>query len=119
MPDLKQLTFWSRQRTRQEAGNNPDLAAMQPTVGDTGADMPVREDLQPEAGAGVMADEPERAAGDHEFSAIAMVTEGVFTMKYEDGEVAYKAGDWCEVPAGTMHTEQTGAEGAKLLFGKK
>ena len=66
--------------------------------------------------------DPNHSGGDmhdHEFSAIAMVTEGVFTMKYEDGEVAYKAGDWCEVPAGTMHTEQTGAEGAKLLFGKK
>ena len=39
--------------------------------------------------------------------------------QYENETVAYNTGDWCEVPAGTMHTEQTGAEGAKILFGKK
>lgn len=55
----------------------------------------------------------------HEFSAFAMVTRGEFTVLLESGPVTHKPGEVCKVDAGTLHTEQTGAEGATLLIGKK
>ena len=55
----------------------------------------------------------------HEFSAFAMITRGEFTVMLENGPVAHKPGEVCKVDAGTLHTEQTGADGATLLIGKK
>ena len=52
----------------------------------------------------------------HDFSAYAMVEEGEFILEYEDGEVVHRAGECCEVPAGTRHSEKTGAAGAKVWF---
>ncbi len=55
----------------------------------------------------------------HEFSAFAMVMRGEFTVVRENETVTHRPGDICRVPAGTMHAEQTGAEGATLFIGKK
>ena len=55
----------------------------------------------------------------HDFSAMAMVTEGEFRLGLEDDTLVMKAGDWCEVPAGTLHSEQAGPVGATLLVGTK
>lgn len=65
---------------------------------------------------------PHYSGGDlhtHEFSAYALVAEGAFIVEYDDGPVTYHAGDSCELPAGTRHTEKAGAAGAKVWFAKK
>lgn len=55
----------------------------------------------------------------HEFSAMIMVTKGEFRLVLEDETQSFGPGQWCEVPTGTVHYEQTGAEGALLIAGKK
>ena len=55
----------------------------------------------------------------HDFSAIAMVAEGEFTVAYEDSAATFHAGDSCEVAAGTRHAEKSGPAGAKVWFATK
>ena len=55
----------------------------------------------------------------HEFSAMAMVTEGEFRLGLTDETRVMGAGDWCEVSAGTLHSEMAGPVGATLLVGTK
>ena len=55
----------------------------------------------------------------HEKSILWLVLEGRYTMVTEEGETDYKAGDWGLNPAGTLHTEKYGTEGAKFLVGTK
>ena len=55
----------------------------------------------------------------HEFSAMAMVTDGEFRLGLEDETRAMGVGEWCEVSAGTLHSENAGPVGATLLVGTK
>ncbi len=55
----------------------------------------------------------------HDFSAFAFVLSGEFTLVTEDGSVTHRPGEACKLAAGTLHSEQTGAIGAKILIGKK
>jgi quercetin dioxygenase-like cupin family protein len=55
----------------------------------------------------------------HDFSASVLVLKGAFTMVTEDGSVTHQPGDTCKLAAGTLHAEQTGADGATILIGKK
>ncbi|MXY02813.1 MAG: cupin domain-containing protein [Acidimicrobiales bacterium] len=55
----------------------------------------------------------------HEFSAMAMVTEGEFRLGLTDETRLMGVGDWCEVSAGTLHSEMAGPVGATLLVGTK
>ncbi len=55
----------------------------------------------------------------HDFSAFALVLSGEFTLVTEDGSVTHQPGDACKLAAGTLHSEQTGANGATILIGKK
>lgn len=55
----------------------------------------------------------------HEFSAMAMVTEGEFRLGLTDETRVMEVGDWCEVSAGTLHSEMAGPVGATLLVGTK
>ena len=55
----------------------------------------------------------------HDFSAMAMVTEGEFRLGLTDETRVMAVGDWCEVPAGMLHSEQAGPIGATLLVGTK
>lgn len=55
----------------------------------------------------------------HDFSAMLMVTSGEFHLVLEDRTDVMTEGDWCEVPAGTVHYEKSGADGASVLAGKK
>jgi mannose-6-phosphate isomerase-like protein (cupin superfamily) len=48
-----------------------------------------------------------------------LVAEGEFQVVYEGGTETFGPGDWCEVPAGTVHYEQTGPAGALVLAGTK
>ncbi|WP_419931229.1 cupin domain-containing protein [Candidatus Poriferisodalis sp.] len=55
----------------------------------------------------------------HDFSAMAMVTDGEFRLGLEDETRVMAVGDWCEVSAGTLHSEHAGPVGATLLVGTK
>ncbi len=55
----------------------------------------------------------------HDFSAFALVLSGAFTLVTEDGPVTHQPGEACKLAAGTLHAEQTGASGARILIGKK
>ncbi len=49
----------------------------------------------------------------HDFDAAVRITEGELLMTYPDRVDVLGMGDHCVVPAGTIHSEQTGPAGAK------
>lgn len=55
----------------------------------------------------------------HELSAMALVMRGEFTLALESESTTYGPGGWCELPAGTVHTERTGPSGATVLLAYK
>lgn len=55
----------------------------------------------------------------HDFFASVLVLKGEFTLVTEDGSVTHRPGETCKLAAGTLHAEQTGADGATILIGKK
>ncbi len=55
----------------------------------------------------------------HDFSARIYVLDGAFTILYENGPQTFTAGQYCQLNAGTMHAETTGASCAKVLAGLK
>ena len=55
----------------------------------------------------------------HERSVMLLVTKGEFMLRLEDGDTVFQPGGWCELPAGTLHTERTGPNGAMTLLGYK
>ncbi len=55
----------------------------------------------------------------HEFDAMIFVTSGEITVGRSDGATTFRAGDWCEVLAGTPHTESVGPEGVQYLSAKR
>ena len=55
----------------------------------------------------------------HDQSTIALVMSGEFTLVLESESMTYGPGEWCECPAGTVHTERTGPSGATVLLAHK
>ena len=55
----------------------------------------------------------------HDVSAMALVMSGEFSLVLESESTTYGPGEWCELPAGTVHTERTGASGATVLLAYK
>ncbi len=55
----------------------------------------------------------------HDFSAFVLVLDGELTLVTEDGPATHRPGEACKLAAGTLHAEQTGAGGARILIGKK
>ncbi|MDD9876369.1 MAG: hypothetical protein OXR84_02890 [Magnetovibrio sp.] len=55
----------------------------------------------------------------HDISVFAFVVDGAFTVVTEAGAETHRAGETRKVPAGTLHTERTGAEGATVLLARK
>ena len=49
---------------------------------------------------------------DHDFDARVLILRGELTMVYESHTMVLGPGDHCEVPAGTMHSEQGSSMGA-------
>jgi mannose-6-phosphate isomerase-like protein (cupin superfamily) len=60
-----------------------------------------------------------RAAHAHEFDARLFVLDGSITLVFGDERCAYRAGDSCTVPAGTMHEEHTEVDGVRYLAGRR
>ena len=55
----------------------------------------------------------------HELSAMAFVVSGEFILALESESTTYGPSEWCELPAGTVHTEGTGPSGATVLLAYK
>ena len=55
----------------------------------------------------------------HHFSVRGLVLDGGFTVIRKQKPVTYRAGDVFAVPAGDLHCEEIGAEGARVLVGRK
>lgn len=55
----------------------------------------------------------------HEFTATGIITSGELRMVYEDEEEVLRAGDSWTIPAGTVHSEQPGPEGATGLLARR
>lgn len=52
----------------------------------------------------------------HDFDARLLVTGGELTMALEDEAVVLRPGAECDVPAGTLHSEQGGPSGATAIL---
>lgn len=55
----------------------------------------------------------------HDFDARIMVTAGAMTMVMGGTRRTYGPGEWCEVPAGTLHAEEAGSSGASYIAGRR
>ncbi len=56
-----------------------------------------------------------RPAHTHPWDARLFILEGAFTLVFGDQTVVYRPGDVCEVRAGTVHEEHTGASGTRYV----
>ena len=55
----------------------------------------------------------------HDYSVLSLILGGEFVLTTADGTTVLKAGSWCEIPADTLHKEQTGAETGAYMVAKK
>jgi quercetin dioxygenase-like cupin family protein len=55
----------------------------------------------------------------HDYDIRGLVLSGVFIVNQGDAPVTYRASEIFDVPAGSSHTEEIGAEGANILVGRK
>lgn len=55
----------------------------------------------------------------HEFSASLLVLRGTFSLAFENESIELSPGETWEVPAGILHDERTGADGATILLARK
>lgn len=65
--------------------------------------------------------DPRPANGEHghHFSVRGLVLEGSFIVTKGSQPVTYRPGDVFMVPEGELHCEEVGAEGARILVGRK
>jgi len=59
---------------------------------------------------------PEHA---HEFDARVLVLEGAITIGRADDTHTFRAGEFCEIAAGTLHTEQCGPDGVRYVAARR
>ena len=55
----------------------------------------------------------------HDHDARLFVVDGTVTLDYGHQRVTYRAGDSCNVPAGTLHAEHTESDGVRLAIGRR
>ena len=55
----------------------------------------------------------------HDYDIRGLVLSGIFIVNDGGKPVTYRAGEIFDVPAGRSHTEEIGAEGAKIVVGRK
>jgi quercetin dioxygenase-like cupin family protein len=64
---------------------------------------------------------PRPANGEHghHYAVKGLVLGGVFTVIQNNAPVAFRRGEVFFVPAGDLHCEEIGPEGAEICFGRK
>jgi quercetin dioxygenase-like cupin family protein len=55
----------------------------------------------------------------HDFDARLFVVDGSLTLLRGEDRVMFGPGEVCSVPAGTVHAEQTEADGVRLVYGRR
>jgi len=55
----------------------------------------------------------------HDFDAQVLVLDGEITITRGGKAQTFRAGDSCEVPAGTAHAEQIGPQGVRYIAGRR
>ena len=55
----------------------------------------------------------------HDFDAQLLFLDGDMTIVRGGKAQTFRAGDTCEVPAGTVHAEQIGPQGVRYLAGRR
>ena len=55
----------------------------------------------------------------HDYDIRGLVLSGIFIVNDGGKPVTYRAGEIFDVPAGRSHTEEIGAEGARIVVGRK
>ena len=60
-----------------------------------------------------------RDAHAHKFGARLLVLDGSLTLVIGADRRTYRTGDTCTVPAGTMHAQDTEADGVRFLLGRR
>ena len=55
----------------------------------------------------------------HPFDACALILEGDFTITVEGRDQHYRAGEVFRLPAGTLHSERSGAGGVSYRAGRR
>lgn len=55
----------------------------------------------------------------HDFDARLYVLAGEITITRDNAPTTFRAGDCCEVPCGTMHTEQVGPDGVAIVSARR
>ena len=77
---------------------------------DKGYGEPARREFEPGL---------DRELHTHDHSALLLVLDGEFTLALETEATTHGPGGWCELEAGTVHTERTGPAGATVLLAAK
>jgi len=55
----------------------------------------------------------------HAFDARLFICDGAFALTVEGNKRTYVPGEWCEVPAGTVHAEEVGPHGVSFIVAKR
>ena len=55
----------------------------------------------------------------HPYDARLLILGGAFTVTRDGVAVTHRPGDICEVPAGCVHAEAVGPEGARFIAGRR
>ena len=55
----------------------------------------------------------------HAGSTAHIILEGEMTLTMDGASQTYRAGDRCDVPAGTTHSAQMGPQGCRYIVGEK
>jgi quercetin dioxygenase-like cupin family protein len=67
----------------------------------------------------VLEPKPPNTAHAHDYDIYGLVTEGTFIVWLDSEPATFKAGQVFAVPAGKMHAEEVGEDGARILVGRK
>jgi quercetin dioxygenase-like cupin family protein len=62
---------------------------------------------------------PVNSGHTHDYDIRGLVLSGIFIVNQGDAPVTYRVGEIFAVPAGRKHTEEIGADGARIVVGKK
>jgi len=55
----------------------------------------------------------------HDHDTRLYILEGALMLVRGDDHVRYGPGETCTVPSGTVHAEHTGADGVRLVYGRR
>lgn len=79
----------------------------------------LRSDGYSEIETKAIASRPANEGHGHSYAVRGLVLAGAFTVIQDQKPTTYRPGEIFAVPAGCVHSEEVGAEGAQILVGRK